>query len=393
MTVQPPEEHRALDIGVYGARGIPSTYSGYETFLTALLPALAARGHRVTMYCRTGEIAGQGDYSGVRRVFLPCLSTKTLGTLTHGVVASIAARLARHDVVLTMNVANAPYCLLAKATGQPILLNVDGQEWLRGKWGNVARAYWRRAARVAGPCTSGLISDCNAMRSVYLSQFGSDSSVIPYCWPRFEGADEVDLQALFGLRPGEYIVTGGRLNPENHIYEIATAHAASSTTAALAVLGTANYDSPVQHDLDRLAGTDDRIRLLGHIDDRPTFGAILRKAQAYVHGHSVGGINPSLVEAMGSGARIVAFDTPFNREALGDGGTYFSDFSEELPRMIDALAAWPSEDAALRERAALRALQIFDLDAVADAYEQLLRTASTGPSRKRTVIPTVWLRS
>ncbi|MEZ5321669.1 MAG: glycosyltransferase [Microthrixaceae bacterium] len=134
-----PDPSRPLDIGVYGARGIPSTYSGYETFLTLLLPELARRGDRVTMYCRSGEGFEGSDWQGVRRVVLPAVAGKNSSTLTHGAVAAMAARTARHDVVLVVNVANAAFCALGRYSGQPVVLNVDGQEWLRGKWGGVAR--------------------------------------------------------------------------------------------------------------------------------------------------------------------------------------------------------------------------------------------------------------
>ena len=126
---------KPLNIGVFGARGIPSTYSGYETFLTTLLPELVARGHRVTMYCRRGETEGDDHYLGVDRVILPAIPGKQFSTLSHGAVASLRSRIARHDVVLTVNVANAAFCALHRYTGRPIVLNTDGQEWLRGKWG------------------------------------------------------------------------------------------------------------------------------------------------------------------------------------------------------------------------------------------------------------------
>ena len=83
---------RQLNVGVYGARGIPSTYGGYETFLTALLPELASRGHQVTTYCRRSEGVEDGEYEGVKRVWLPEIATKQLSTLSHGLIASLMAR-------------------------------------------------------------------------------------------------------------------------------------------------------------------------------------------------------------------------------------------------------------------------------------------------------------
>src|SRR4051794_12148406 len=151
-----------LDIGVYGARGIPSTYSGYETFLTELLPALVDRGHRVTMYCRRGEVPPCREYLGVELIHLPAVRSKSLSTITHGFVAAAASRKRNHDVVLVVNVANAAACAIGTLTGQRVVLNTDGQEWLRGKWGRLARGVFKTSARASRFCATGLISDCES---------------------------------------------------------------------------------------------------------------------------------------------------------------------------------------------------------------------------------------
>jgi len=142
-------QSRVLDVGVYGGRAIPSTYGGYETFLTTLLPELARRGHRVTMYCRTGVGSSDEPYLGVTRVVLPAVVSKQLNTLSHGVIAAAKSRQAGHDVVLVVNVANAPFTGLSRLTGQRVLLNTDGQEWLRGKWSPAGRWFFLNAARIS----------------------------------------------------------------------------------------------------------------------------------------------------------------------------------------------------------------------------------------------------
>ena len=176
MTVRP------MNIGVYGSRGIPSTYSGYETFLTVLLPELVRRGHAVTIYCRRGAVPEQPEYKGVKKRFLRSLQTKELGTLTHGALSAIATRVRNHDVVLVVNPANALFCWGATLTGQPVVLNTDGQEWLRGKWGPVGRRAFRFFASIAGRASTALISDSVAMAHVYRDEFAAGSTVIPYCW-------------------------------------------------------------------------------------------------------------------------------------------------------------------------------------------------------------------
>jgi len=382
---------RAVDIGVYGARAIPSTYSGYETFLTTLLPALADRGHQVTMYCRPGEADGEGPYRGVQREVLPAIPGKQFNTLSHGAVAAVQARRRRHDVLLVVNVANAPFCALNSRTGQPVVLNTDGQEWLRGKWGRVAKAWFKTSARLAKYGATGLIADCAAMADVYEREFGAESTVIPYCFPDIPFEPDPALLDRFGVKPGEFAIVGGRLNPENNIDTVVEAWAASSTDLPLLVLGAANYASPVQTRLDQLAGLDDRIHLAGHVHDRQEFLTILALASTYIHGHSVGGMNPSLVEAMGAGALVAALDTPFNRETMGATGRFFARDCHDVVKVVDELRATAaSEQTALRTEASARARERFAIADVVGAYEDLLVDAASGRARRRLRHRTRW---
>jgi glycosyltransferase involved in cell wall biosynthesis len=394
-TPPPATAAASLDIGVYGARGVPSTYSGYETFLTQLLPALVERGDRVTAYCRAGEGFDATVWRGVERRVLPAVTGKNSSTLTHGVVAAVAARAARHDVVLVVNVANAAYCGLARWTGQPVVLNVDGQEWLRGKWGRTARTVFRGSARIARHCATALVADGAAMADVYRDEFRSPSTVIPYCITTAGWQPGTAAVTEAGLEPGRYLLVAGRLNPENNIDRIAAAYAASDLPLPLVVLGAANYDSPVADVLGRLAASDARIRVLGHVGSRQAFFDLVHHATAYLHGHSVGGTNPSLVEAMAVGARIAANDTPFSRETLGGQGVLFRLGADAgaaglVPVLRQVLAADPAEDARVRRATRHRAEHHFSEDAVVDAYRAVLAAAAAVRWPRTVVVPTMW---
>ncbi len=380
---------QSLDIGVFGARSIPSTYSGYETFLTTLLPELVARGHRVTMYCRRGETDGTGDYLGVRRVLLPAIPGKQWNTLSHGLIASLRARTEQHDVVFAVNVANAPFCAFHRFTNRPVVLNTDGQEWLRGKWGAAGRMFFKSSARVAGHCATALVSDCEAMADVYRDEFHAQSTVIPYCVPALDLRKETGVLDRVGVTPREYFIVGARLNPENNVDTIAEAYSRSSLPLPLLVLGAANYDSPVAAHLNDIAAHDERIRVLGHVDDRSEFFQLLGAARSYLHGHSVGGMNPSLVEAMHAGAYIAALDTPFNRETLGSAGRYFT--LDSLAGVLGEVLAESDETACDRRcDAQSRAAARYSVAAVVDGYEELLISAAVSPSRGPVVVPTRW---
>lgn len=383
------DRFHSLDIGVFGARSIPSTYSGYETFLTTLLPKLAGRGHRVTLYTRTTDEPNRGPYEGVQRVRLAALPGKQFNTLSHGAVAAVWARAARHDVVLVVNVSNAVFCAFNRWTGQPVVLNTDGQEWLRGKWGRVARAVFHGSARISRHCANGLISDCNAMAAIYRAEFDAESSVIPYCYPDLPPGQDTSVLERLSLERGRYFVIGGRLNPENNIDAVAHAYAASAHPEPLLVLGAANYRSPVARELEVLAARDARIRIGGHLGNRDEFLDALGSAKAYIHGHSVGGMNPSLVEAMRAGAVVLAFDSPFNREVLGDTGRFFT--VPELDQSIaDLNRLTPPEIEKARDRAIERAESEYGIEPVVDAYEDLLRVAANTSRTKIATVATRW---
>lgn len=380
-----------LDIGVFGIRAIPSTYSGYETFLTALLPELVQRGHSVTVYCRRGERVPDepGPYLGVRRVDLPSIGTKQLDTMSHGLVCALASRVQGHDVVLSCNVANALYCALLRWTGLPVVLNTDGQEWIRGKWGRVARSVFRASARSSRWSANALISDCDAMRTIYESEFGAASTVIPYSY--LERSDDPATRPAHGRSPGSFAVTGGRLVPENNIDAIVDRYVESRLDLPLLVLGAANYDSPVLRRLQSAARRDARIELLGHVSDRSEFLALLGDARVYLHGHSVGGMNPSLVEAMGAGAVIAALGTPFNREVLGPAGLYFDDCEQALDRVLREVDDLSADGAAgVRRANAARARERFSMPEVADAYEAILRRVRACSPRQSIAVRSQW---
>lgn len=384
---------RRLNIGVYGARGVPSTYSGYETFLTTLLPELVRRGDEVTIYCRPGDGMDNSDWQGVHRKVVSAIPGKNLNTLSHGLTAGLAARRNRHDVLLVVNVANAPFCLIGRRTGQPVVLNVDGQEWLRDKWGPLARAIFKGSARIAHRCATSLIADCAAMGEVYRDEFGADSTVIPYCVPALEWTPDPEAPRRHGLEPGRYLLIAGRHNPENNLDRVAEVLSASTLDIPLVVLGTANYDSPVTRRLQELAAGDPRIRPLGHVGDRHEFFDLIHHAAVHLHGHSVGGTNPSLIEAMGAGGRICALDNVFNRNTLGDAGRYFTLDPANLVEVLTELLAEPTEDDRQSRKAAVaRVAEEFSAELVVDAYRELLLAAADTP-RGTVNIATHWSRT
>lgn len=366
----------SLRIALIGTRGIPAAYGGFETAVEEVGRRLVDRGHRVLVYGREAGTSGN-EYLGMRRVTLPAVRQKALETLSHTALSTAhAVTKARPDAAFVFNAANSPFLPLLRSRRIPVALHMDGLEWRRSKWGGRGKAYYRWAEEFGVRTADAIIADAPGISDYYRHQFDVPSELIRYGAPLLDQAP-LDGIGELGLEPGGYHLVVARFEPENHVREIVEGYAASSATKPLVVVGSAPYAAEYTAAIDALAAADSRIRLLGGVYDQDLLDALYHHAFTYLHGHSVGGTNPSLLRAMGAGTAVIAFDVTFNREVLDEQGWYFADpamvssaleAAESDPRGVDAVAR------TLRARAA----EAFSWDDVADAYEQLARRIAQG---------------
>lgn len=369
-----------LAIAMIGTRGVPAAYGGFETAIEEIGRRLAERGHRILVYTRGSE-SHEREYLGMEIVRLPAVPVKQVETLSHtGLSALHAVAGRRPDVAFVFNAANSPFLPLLRARGIPTALHMDGLEWRRSKWGPRGRAYYRWAERFGVRRADALIADAPGIADYYRQQFDVDTEMIRYGAPLIDAADDAGIREL-DLEPNGYHLVVARFEPENHVLEVVAGYAASDARLPLAVVGSAPYSADYTHRIEAIAAQDGRIRLLGGVYDQQLLDALYFHAFAYLHGHSVGGTNPSLLRAMGAGTAVIAFDVGFNRETAG-GGWFFSDSAGVTRALHDAEAApeaVASAARAVRERAAAE----FDWDAVAARYEDLARRLAAGHSIHR----------
>lgn len=373
---------RKLRIAICGGRGIPSTYSGTETFFLELAPRLAQRGHEVTVYCRKSLFPERPQcYQGVRLIYLPSIETKNLGTFTHTLACLLHASRRKPDAILVTNVANALLCIIPRLFRRNCALNVDGIEWKRGKWGPVGKAYFYLNAKLCGKILPrGIITDAYAMRELYLEQFQTPSSCIAYGGNLgFSAHPEVVPQ--YGLEPGGYYLILSRLVPENSADMIVEGFNRAATRRTLAIVGDANYNSRFVAQLRARAG--DRVRFLGHVSDREHVKELYCNAYAYIHGHTVGGTNPALLHALGYGACILARANAFNQEVLDGHGMLF-DNAGDLAGKIALLEERPALAEDYRRRAPERIRTFYNWERVTGQYEELFYLLASGQDPTRT---------
>jgi glycosyltransferase involved in cell wall biosynthesis len=276
----------------------------------------------------------------------------------------------RYDVFFFVNVGMGHHAALCRLGGARVVMNVDGLDWMRAKWGPFARAYFRSAARSAIRFCNRLVTDAEAMRKVYLQEFNKETTMIAY-GAYVETSVKPESVRQFAVEPGDYYLVASRLIPENHADLIIEGFLASGTSRKLLIAGGANYDSPFHRRLKELA--TDRVIFTGHIHDQTLIKELHCNCFAYIHGHSVGGTNPSLLKAMGYGNCILALDTVFNREVLADTGMFFPNDVGALAatmRRIEGDAGLVSE---LRRQAPARVEREYSWDKVSDQYDRLFR--------------------
>ncbi|WP_207400583.1 glycosyltransferase [Actinomadura roseirufa] len=369
---------------------MPARYGGFETAVEEIGKRLVAGGHEVTVYCR-GERHPEPEYLGMRLVYLPAIEKKVAETLSHtglSVLHAFRGKIAREgaDVALVFNAANAPLLPVLRTLRIPVATHVDGLEWKRTKWSGTGQRYYRAAESLAVRWSDALIADAAGIQDYYREKFGAESVFIPYGAPILECTDTEKL-ADAGYEPGGFHLVVARFEPENHVHVAVEGYRRSSATRPLVVVGSAPYADEYTAQVKELAGDDPRITFLGGVWDQDLLDALYAGALTYIHGHSVGGTNPSLLRAMGAGASVLAFDVNFNREVLGEeAGRFFAD-AGELAARIEAAEADPGAAADRGEEARKRASERYVWDDVAAAYERLCEDLMARRLSRKTVRP------
>ncbi|MFC9976909.1 DUF1972 domain-containing protein [Spirillospora sp. NPDC127200] len=371
-----------------GTRGVPARYGGFETAVEEVGKRLAAAGHEVTVYCR-GEKHPHGEYLGMRLVHLPAVEKKVAETLSHtgfSILHAFREKIGRDgaDVALVFNAANAPLLPVLRTLRIPVATHVDGLEWKRTKWSGAGQRYYRAAEALAVRWSDALIADARGIQEYYRDRFGAESVFIAYGAPILTSTDTAKL-AEAGYTPGEFHLVVARFEPENHVHLAVEGYRRSGAAKPLVVVGSAPYADEYTARVKALAGDDPRITFLGGVWDQDLLDALYAGALTYVHGHSVGGTNPSLLRAMGAGASVLAYDVNFNREVLGEeAGRFFGD-AASLAAEIEAAEADPGAASDRGEAARKRAAERYVWDDVAAAYERLCEDLVARRLTRRTV--------
>ena len=314
---------KKLSIAITGTRGIPNQYGGFEQCAQYLSTALATRGYEVIVYNSSEHSFKGKTYQGVKIESVWCPESK-IGAAAHFIYDWLCLRRSvcqNHDIVLNLGYqSSAPAIWFFSRKGPKIITNMDGLEWTRSKWGKFTSYITRWSERVAVKYSDGIISDNVGIEDYFLENFSKESDMIPY------GAEVVDSDSFqscsMNLKPFLFHLIIARLEPENSIEVILDGYVDSKSTLPFIVVGSTSHKY-AKFLIDRYKNTP--IQFVNAIFDKLVLDNLRKYALVYWHGHTVGGTNPSLLEAMAASAFIASSDNKFNNSVLKANSVRFID--------------------------------------------------------------------
>ena len=364
-------KRREKAVRILGTHGIPSAYGGFETAAENIAYYLRDKGWRVIVYCQTygPEQVTEDIFNGVERVIIQVNLLGWRGTARFDWI-SIAHACRFRDICLTFGYNTGVYNIRQRLLGIPNVINMDGVEWSRKRWGFIKQAILYVNERFAALYGNVLIADHPEIEAYLWTRAPKRKvSMIAY------GADLVtetptEPVRKLGLEPSGYMTLIARSLPENSILELVTGYSARRRHHKLVVLG--KYDPQVDpFHRAVLAAASDEVVFAGPIYDKHVVQALRYHASAYLHGHTVGGTNPSLVEAMAAGNAVIAHDNRYNRWVAGDGAVYF-DNAESVDRLVGELLADEKRRKALGQASLERFEKHFTWEYIGGEYEKIL---------------------
>jgi glycosyltransferase involved in cell wall biosynthesis len=363
-------DEATLRIACMGTRGIPAHYGGFETFYENLAPRLVDRGHDVTVYTRPWSVGRHRRHAGARLIPLPSIRTKHLDTISHTSLSVLHGLTQRFDVVLICGPGNAPLAWVPRLARTSVVLNVDGSDSKRAKWGRLASSDLRAAERLSASLATVIVADNRAVQQRFRSDYGVDAIFIPYGANIGRTESRAVLDRL-GLEARRYILWVGRLERETRVEELIEAYQGLDDTALkLVIVGDAPFADAYRARLREMSGPDVIFAGYAFGDD---YAQLSSHAFAYVQTSPTSGTSPALLDQMGFGNAVIGRGTATIREVIDEAGLVFdpddavSSLAETMRRLLDD----PALVGRLRAASVERVRTAYSWDSVTDAYESL----------------------
>lgn len=318
-----------------GTRGIPNQYGGFEQFAEKFAERFVAKGHEVTVYSSSSHPYQKENYKSISLIhcYDPENKIGTAGQFIYDFNCILDSRKRNFDIILQLGYTSSTiWSRLFPRKKTLVVTNMDGLEWKRSQYNKAVQLFLKYAERWGVQYSHHLIADSRAIQRYLIDKYKKQSVFVPYGADLFhpeEGSEKVLTK--MGLEPYQYDLLIARFEPENNLEMILESYAISGKKRLLVVgRHEANAFGKKMY---RLYGNHDRIEFLGAVFDMKVLNILRYYSRLYFHGHSVGGTNPSLLEAIAANALVAAHDNVFNRDVLGNEAFYFSNL-EDLNELL-----------------------------------------------------------
>jgi len=313
-----------MKIGIIGTRGIPNRYGGFEQFAEFLSVFLVENGHEVFVYNSTKHPYQEREYKGVHIIhkYDPENIIGTVGQFFYDLFCILDSRKRDFDIILQLGYTSSSIWSFLFPKKAVIVTNMDGLEWRRAKFNNNVQRFLMYAEKLAVKKSDHLVSDSLGIKNYLEDKYNINSTFIAYGAEVFQNPD-INILKAYNLRKNTYNLIIARIEPENNIDVIIKSSFASAQKKPLVVIGDFTRNKYGKR-LYAEYGSSEKIIFLGSIYDKKVLNNLRYHSFIYFHGHSVGGTNPSLLEAMGCSCSIIAHKNEFNESVLGTEAFYFN---------------------------------------------------------------------
>lgn len=365
-----------MKIAFISTRGIPNDYGGFEKFAEQLSVRLVARGHEVIVYSPHYHVYKNSKYKGVsiKHIYSPeSWMGSSIGSFFYDFLSlRDALKREKPDIVYVAgytSIVPAYIWYNARNIKYPALMtNMDGLEYKRTKFNRWVRAFLSWEEHMIVKHSRFLISDNTGIQDYYRSEYGKESTLLAYGADIPRTYDERYVSEL-GLKSYEYFLLVARMELENNIAMAIEGYLASKWRCRKPIVVVGKPNTRYGKELIAKYGWETSVRFTGGIYDTDCLNSLRHFSYAYFHGHSVGGTNPSLLEAMACGCFILSHDNVFNKSVLGENALYYTN-EQEIASMLDDMDKTMSK----KEGFVARNLQIirnrYSWEKLADDYEK-----------------------
>lgn len=357
---------------ITGIRGIPASHGGFETFAENLAKYLSGKGWKVIVYCQSSlsqhPSISESKWHGVTLIHIPVKGNGAAATIKFDLLSILHASKSS-GIVLTLGYNTAIFNLILRLRGMKNLINMDGIEWKRDKWKWHEKLWLFINERLGCIFGNHLIADHPEIANHLCSKVNfSKITTIPY-GARSVTKSNFSILESYGIVNQNYCIVIARPEPENSLLEIVKAFSKKKRDHKLVVLG--KYCQSNDYHKSILNAASDEVLFLGPIYDHEILDALRHRSKLYIHGHTVGGTNPSLIEALGASQPVLAHNNRFNRWVLNNSARYFND-EMSCSDQLDILLKNPSILQKMSIGSRKRFNKSFTWEKILFKYEQLL---------------------